>query len=148
MGNEFAEITALCKEVFWVGLLKVVTTELTAWYLRRDRNYGNTAAVAVIEPVDQVQVAWTATSSARRQGPGQMSFRSCGKGSAFFVPNGHPVDVRVRADRFGDTIKRVASQPVDPLHSGCHQSINQQMCHCFLCHYVFSALYRSAETMA
>jgi hypothetical protein len=127
-------MTTLRKEMFRVGFLKITTSELIAWNLRCNRQHRNTAAMAVVESVDQMQVTWTTTSSAHRQIPGEVSFRSRRECCGFFMPDGYPLDVVPRSDRFGNSIEGVSGKSVDPLNPSCHQSVNEQMCNRFIRH--------------
>jgi len=52
------------------GFLEVAAADLVAGNLRRDRQHRHAAAVAVIQAVDQVQIAGAATAGANRQAAG------------------------------------------------------------------------------
>src|SRR6202051_4218247 len=54
--NQFAVVAALREKMFWVGLLKISAPAFIAWNLCRNGENRNTAAMAVIEPIDQMQV--------------------------------------------------------------------------------------------
>src|SRR5260370_30766482 len=77
--NQFTIVAALSKEVFRSSLLKISTPDFIAWNLRRDGQDGNTAPVAVVEPVDQMHVSRTAAPGSDRQPARDMRFRPSGK---------------------------------------------------------------------
>src|ERR1700719_3075915 len=52
--NQLAIMAALREEMFWLGLLKISAPDFIAWNLRCDGQHRNTAAVTVVEPVDQM----------------------------------------------------------------------------------------------
>ena len=64
LGNQFTVVAALREEMFRVRLLKIAAADFIAGNLRGDGEDGNTAAVTVVESIDQMQVAGTATSGA------------------------------------------------------------------------------------
>src|SRR5258708_29442263 len=64
VGNELAIVAALREEMFRVGLLKISAPNLIAGNLRGDREHGNPAAVAVVQAVDQMQIARATTTRA------------------------------------------------------------------------------------
>src|SRR5215813_10896199 len=93
--------------------LKVAAPDFSAGYLRGDRQDGDTAAVAIVESVDQVQIARTAASRADRQCSRKVRFRSCGKGGRLFVPQMNPLKAVGGANRVRNAVKRVAGQAID-----------------------------------
>ena len=59
-------MAALREEMFRVGFLKIAAANFVAGNLRRNREDGDTVALAVVETIDQMQIAGTATSGANR----------------------------------------------------------------------------------
>src|ERR1700692_925026 len=55
--NQFAIVAALREKMFRVGLLKISAPDFIAGNLRGDSKYRHTAAVTIIEPIDQMQIA-------------------------------------------------------------------------------------------
>ena len=69
-----------------------------AWNLRRDGEDGNTAAMTVVESVDQMQVTGTTTSGTDSQSPGEMRFRASGKRRRLFMSHVNPLTLLLPAD--------------------------------------------------
>src|SRR5207245_9332979 len=72
LGDELTVVAALREEMFRMRLLEISAPDLVARNLRRDGQDGDAAAVTVVEPVDQMEVAWTAAPGADRQASGEM----------------------------------------------------------------------------
>src|ERR1700682_1189943 len=100
-------VTALREEVLRVGLLEVSAADLVAGNLRGDGEDGHPAAVTVVEPVDQVQVAGTAAARADGQSSGEMRFRARGERRRLLVPHMNPPQAFLPADRIGDSVEGV-----------------------------------------
>src|SRR6202035_3296568 len=90
--NQFAVVAALREKMFCMGLLKISAPDFIAWNLRRNSENRNTAAMAVVEPIDQMQVAGTAATGAYRQPPCEMRFCSSSKRRRLFMPYVNPLN--------------------------------------------------------
>src|SRR5216684_2618838 len=132
--NKFAVVAALREKMFWVGLLKISAPDFIAWNLRRNGENRNTAAMAVIEPINQMQVTGTAAAGADRQTPCEMRFRSSSKRRRLFMPYVNPLHSFACANRIRDPVERVAGNAVNSLNSCFRQYIHQQVCYVFLGH--------------
>src|SRR6202162_2982200 len=132
--NQFAVVAALREKMFWVGLLKISATDFIAWNLRRNCENRNTAAMAVVEPIDQMQITGTATASADRQTPCEMRFRSSSKRRRLFMPYVNPLNSFAYANRIRDPVERVAGNAVDSRNPCFRQHIHQQVRYVFPCH--------------
>src|SRR6266404_9715027 len=62
MRNQFTIVAALGEKMFRMRFLKIAAANFLTWNLRGDGEDGNAATVAIVKPVDQMQVARTATS--------------------------------------------------------------------------------------
>src|SRR5207244_2086100 len=91
MGNQLAVVAALREKIFRMRLLKIAAANFLTWNLRGDGKNWNTAAVTIVKSIDQMQIAWTATSRADREAAGQMRFRTGGEGGRFFMPHLNPL---------------------------------------------------------
>src|ERR1700688_919535 len=129
--NQFAVVAALREKMFWVGLLKISAPDFIAWNLRRNGENRNTAAMAVVEPIDQMQVTGTAATGAYRQTPCEMRFRTSSKRRRLFVPYVNPLNSFACANRIRDPVERVATNAVDSRNSRFRQYIHQQVCYVF-----------------
>ena len=83
--NQLTVMAALREEMFRVGFLKIAAADFVAGNLRRNGENRNTVALAVVETIDQMQVAGTATAGADRQSSGEMRFRAGGKRRGFLM---------------------------------------------------------------
>ena len=93
LGHQLAVVAALGEEMLRLGLLEISAADLVAGNLRGDGEDRNTAAVTVVEPVDQMQVAGTAAAGADRQSSGEMRFRAGGKRGGFLMSHVNPSHV-------------------------------------------------------
>jgi hypothetical protein len=125
--------------MFRVGLLKISAPDFIAGNLRGNPKHRNPAAVTIVEPVDQMQVAWAATSRANGQFPREMRFRAGGKRRRLFVSHMDPLNWLVCANRVRDAIERIAGNAVNTPNSSFGKNIHQQICYVFPGHdYILS----------
>jgi hypothetical protein len=132
--NELTIMAALREKMFGVSFLKISAADFAAWNLRGNGQDGNAATMAVVEPVDQMQVAGTAASSADGQSPGEMRFRSGGKRSGLLMPDVDPLNRLIFPNGVGDAIDGVAGNTEDLLNSYFRENIYQQVSYPFLGH--------------
>ena len=116
--DEFAIVAALRKEMLRVGLLEIAAADFVAGDLRGDGQNGDAAAVAVIESVDEVEIAGAAAAGAYGEVAGEMGFSTGGEGGDFFVAEMDPVEFAGGTDGFGDAVEGVAGDAVDAAHAG------------------------------
>jgi hypothetical protein len=86
-------MTALREEMFWMCLLKITASNLIARNLRSDGEHWNPAAVAIVQAVDQMQIAGPAAAGAHRQPSREMRFRTRRKRGRLFVPCVNPLNL-------------------------------------------------------
>src|SRR5271169_7002675 len=91
-----------------MGLLEVVGTNLGAWNMRRDCENRHGAPMAIVQPVDKMKIAGTATAGADRELTGDVRFGACGEGRHFLVTDVDPFDAFLTAHRVGDPVERIA----------------------------------------
>jgi hypothetical protein len=114
-----------------VCLLKISAPDFTAGNLRGNSKYRNTAAMTIVEPVDQMQIAWAATSRANGQVPREMRFRAGRKRCRLLVSHMDPLNLRVCANRVRDAIERISANAVNLPDSCFGKNIHQQVCYVF-----------------
>src|ERR1700756_4914437 len=85
--------------------------------MRRDAEHRHARAVAIEEPVDQVQIAGSAATRAYRQLARQVRLGTGGERSGLLVAHMHPVDLSLPADRVRKPVEAVADDAVDALHT-------------------------------
>ena len=99
-------VAALFEEILGMGFLKVVGADFGAGYVRGDGKDGNTAAMAVEEAVDEMQVAGTAACGADGERAGKMRVGAGGECGDFFVAHVDPLQGAVSAQRVGKAVER------------------------------------------
>ncbi len=117
-GDQFAVVAAFLEEVLRVGLLEVAGADLGRGNVRRDRQHGQARAMAVEQPVDEVQIARPAAAGADRQGVGQMGLGPGREGGHLLVTHVNPFDLALATDRVGQAVQAVADDAVDALNPG------------------------------
>jgi hypothetical protein len=50
--------------MFRMSLLEIIAFEFIAWNLSSDSKYWHSAAMTIVETVNEMEIAWTAASSA------------------------------------------------------------------------------------
>ena len=90
-----------------------------------DRQDRDTAAVRIVEPINQVEITRPTASGAHGQASRQVRLGPGGKGSRLFVSHGDPSDLATFADGIRDAIQGVAGNAVHSLHPGDSQRRNQ-----------------------
>src|SRR5215471_3261424 len=136
-------MAALCEEMFRLGFLKISAADFAAGNLRCDGEDGDTAAVRVIQPVDQMEISGTTTSSADGQSSCQMRFRAGGKRRRLFMPHMNPSNSPLSANRVGDSVERVTCDSVNSLDSRSGESVHNQVRNFFLRHGAIHPLFFS-----
>jgi hypothetical protein len=90
--------------------------------------------MAIVKPVDQMQIARTAASGTDRQLAREVRFGTGGECGGFLVSHTHPMNVSSRAQAVGDAVQRVAGNSVDPADTCFGKNIHKHFCNIFLCH--------------
>ena len=73
--------------------------------------------MTVVEPVDQMHIARTATSRTDGQRTGQMRLGAGGESGDFLVPDRNPLDDFLLADRFSEAVQRITDDPVNAFNA-------------------------------
>src|SRR6267143_2798507 len=98
--------------------LEIIAADLIARNMGGNGQDRHTASMAVIQPVDQVQITWTATPGAYCQGSGKMRFGTSREGADLFMSHCNPSDVFARTNGVGDPIERVPRNTKNPFYAG------------------------------
>src|SRR6266404_8359550 len=72
--NQFTVMTALREKMFRIGLLKISAPDFMTRDLRRNSQNRHTAAVTIIESIDQMEIAGSRTPGTDGQATSQMRF--------------------------------------------------------------------------
>ncbi len=111
--HEFTIVAAILEKVFGVCLLKIAAAYLLTRNLRCDCQHWNTAAVAVIETIEEVHIARAATAGANGDLAGEMCFRARGKRPCLLIPYVKPRDLFPLPDCIRKPVERIAHYAVD-----------------------------------
>ncbi len=114
--DQFDIVAALLEQDLGVRRLEVVDADLRAGDVRGDRQHGDAVALAIEQPVDQVQVARAATAGADGESAGDVRLGAGSEGRALLVSHVDPFDVAVHAaQRVRETVERIADNAIDAL---------------------------------
>src|SRR6266542_3485301 len=134
MGNQLTVMATFAKELFRMGLLEVPAADFTARNMRCNRQDWDTAAVSVIQTVDQMEIARPAAPGTDRQAACQMRLRAGCKRGSFFMPHRYPFDIVAPTDRIGHSVEGVPCHAADSFHPSCDKRINAYLRHRLLRH--------------
>jgi len=123
MRNELRIVAALPKERIRVRFLKVAATYFTAGDLSGDGQNRDTAAMRIIEAVDEVRISRAAASGAHCEFPGEVRFRAGRKGGRFFVADVNPLHGTALAENIGNAVERIAGNAIDAFDARLGQGV-------------------------
>ena len=138
-------MAALREEMFGMGFLKISAADFMAGNLRGDRQHGNAAAVAIVQAIDQVQIARTATPGADCQASREMGFGARSERTGFLVPHVNPLQAPTRVDGIDDPVQRVAGHSINALNARFHEYIHNQIRYFLICHMTMHSLFLRPE---
>src|SRR5208282_2656796 len=110
-------------------LLEIIGANLAARDMRRNCENRHGASMAIEQPVDEVKVAGIATPGADCQLAGDVRVGARVKGRHFLVADVNPFDGFLSPHLVEYPVERIADDPVDSLHSGCGQRVDQAFRH-------------------
>jgi hypothetical protein len=84
--------------------------------------------MAIIEAVDEMEIAGSAATSANRQLACQACFRSGCEGGGLFVPHSNPPQSLAYTHRIANSIERIARHAIDSSHARGCQNFRTQLC--------------------
>jgi hypothetical protein len=85
-------MTALLEKHFGMRRLKVVDANFRAWDVRRDSENRDAAAMAIEQPIDEMQVTGATAATAYSEFPRQMSLGAGSESRALLVSHMDPFD--------------------------------------------------------
>src|SRR5947199_404614 len=88
---------------------------------------GHTVAVAIVQPVDQVQVAGAAAAGADGELAGEVRLCARGEGRGLLVPHVHPSKLVLSPDGVGDPVQRVSGDSIDPRDPSAGEGLYKQL---------------------
>ena len=84
-------MAALREQMFRMRLLEITAADFRARNLRGDRKHRHTAAMTIVKPIDEMEIARPTASRAHSELSGQLRFRAGSERRRFFVSNRHPL---------------------------------------------------------
>src|SRR5258708_32745405 len=122
-------MAALTKQNFRMRLLEVARADFGRGDLSCNRKNRYTVAVAVEQPVNQVQVTRSAGTGTHRQLARQMCFGTSRECSGLLVAHMHPIDLALSAQRISDAVQAVTNYTVNPSHAHCSECLANLICY-------------------
>src|SRR6266851_3259678 len=96
--------------------------------MRRNGQHRDAVAVAVVEAVDEVQVARAAGTSTDSERAGEVGLGPSCEGRRLLVANMHPLDLALAAKCVGQPVQAIADDAVNPLDAGGCKSFGKLIC--------------------
>jgi hypothetical protein len=110
-------MAALREQMFRIGFLKISAAYFAARDLRGDGEHWNTAPVAIVKPVNQMQIARSGASGTDCKLSRKVCFGPGGERCRLFMPDVNPSNLLLFANRIRDSIHRVARNAIYPFNS-------------------------------
>lgn len=110
MRNGLAVVTALGKQVLWLRFLEVGASHFIARDLRRNGEHRNTAALAIVQPVYQVQIAGAAAPRTNSEFSCEVRFGASGECRGLLMPYMNPLNLSMPSNCVRETVERVAGK--------------------------------------
>src|SRR6266446_6388731 len=93
VGDELAIMTALRKEMFGIGLLKISAPNLPTRNVCGNSEYWNTVALTIVKAINQMHIPGPAAPGTHCQCSRQMRFGSRSKSTHLFMSHMHPLKI-------------------------------------------------------
>jgi hypothetical protein len=85
--------------------------------------------MAIKQAVDEVKIAWSATSRAGSELAGQMRLATSGESRDLLVPNMDPLDLALAAKRVRQPVETVADNAINSLNTSCGEDFRKLIGH-------------------
>src|ERR1700744_2511606 len=105
-------MAAFPEQILGMRFLEISRTNFSGGNMGCNREHWYARAMAIEEPVDQMQIAGSAASGADRKRAGQVRLGAGGKRRNFFVAHMHPLYSPLASDRVRQPVKAVANDAV------------------------------------
>jgi len=86
------------------------------------------ATVAIEKAIDELEVARPTASCADSEFARQMRFCTGGESRNLFVPDMHPLNFVLSANRIGEAVQAVTNNTVDAFHFYCAERLGKLIC--------------------
>src|SRR6266849_5934809 len=96
--------------------------------MRRDGQHRDAVAVAVVEAVDQVQVARATGTSTDSERAGEVGVGPGCESRRLLVTNMHPLDLALAAKCIGQPVQAIPDDAVNPLDAGGFKGFGELIC--------------------
>jgi hypothetical protein len=104
------------EKLFRMSFLKISAPDFGARNLRRNRQNGHAATLAIVQAIDQMQVSGPAASGAHSQFASEMRLCACRERGGLLIACSNPLDLLASANRVRDAIERVAWDSINSLN--------------------------------
>jgi len=91
----------------------------------RYSQHRHAAAMTIIEAIDEMEIARSATPGAYRKFACQRRFRSAGESGRLFISHSNPLDPILPPHGVPDTVERITRHPIDAPHTGACQNFDK-----------------------
>jgi hypothetical protein len=108
-----------------MGFLKISGAQLSRRNLRRNGKHRHARPVTIEQAIDQMKIAGAAAPGADRKLSRQVRLRTGRESCDLLVPDMHPLDLALAADRIGQSIQAVANDAIYPLHAGSSEGFHE-----------------------
>ena len=129
-GDELAIVAALFEQRLGMRFLEIARADLGRGDVGRDGQNRHARAMAVEQTVDEVQIARPAAPGTDGERAGEMRLGAGRESRHLLMPDMHPVDLLLPADRIGDPVQAVADDAVDALDAGRRERLCELICNC------------------
>jgi hypothetical protein len=109
--NQLAIVAALFEQTLRMGFLEISGANLTRWDLRGNAKHWYPRAMAVEQPVDEVQIAGPAAASANGEFTGQMRFGAGREGCDLLVADVDPLNLGLSSQSVGKPVELSPTMP-------------------------------------
>lgn len=140
-------MAALAEQLGRVGLLEITEADLARWDVAGDGKHRHMVALAIEQTIDEMEIAWPATSRADGELARRRRIGACRKRACLFVANMHEDNAAVLAELPVDRVEAVAGHPPYPFDAGIRQRPYQHFSDCD-CHSCLSVLSRSLTSIS
>ncbi|RML84546.1 hypothetical protein ALQ89_06473 [Pseudomonas amygdali pv. tabaci] len=113
VADQFDEVAALLEQLLRVGFLKVIQADFRGRNVRSNRQHRHAVAMAVVQAIDQVQVARSAAACTDRQLAAGCRLGTGGEGCDFFMTGVHPANRIGAFQAVGQAVEAVTGHPPD-----------------------------------
>ena len=125
LADQLAVVTALREQSLGMRLLEEPRPDLSARNVGSERQHRRTAAMRVVETLDEVRVARAAATGANREPPAELRLRPGRERGRLLVVDVDPLDAIGSTHRVDYGIEAIADEPIDPFDLSLQQDLDE-----------------------